>query len=341
MSGKIYKKGKGGTMDKAVISVIVPIYNKEKYLVKCLESIINQTYQHLEIILVNDGSTDGSLKICQEYEKKDKRIKLISTKNNGAAHARNLAIDIATGNYISFIDADDYIAKDYYEYLLTLIKEYKVDIAECDFELVEEETEYFFDNQEKEIKKYNNIEALAELYSDDPDSHTRTVIMCNKLFKKGLFSNLRYIENRLIDDETIIYKLIYQSSGIIVTNRKMYAYVQSSNSTMRSSFTDKRLDDSMKVFDEFITFFQEKDLITIQEKAIQTAIHFYNQFVPFIRESQKIEDKEKTINKLIEEFETRIEQWEDLIKEYDFLKNRDKKKNQMKELFYQRLGEIN
>ena len=104
------------------ISVLVPIYNAEKYIEKCLDSIVNQTYENIEIVLIEDGSTDNSLEIIKEYSKQDKRIKIISIKNNGVADARNKALENATGDYVTFVDSDDYVEKDYVETLYTNLK---------------------------------------------------------------------------------------------------------------------------------------------------------------------------------------------------------------------------
>ena len=109
-----------------LITIVVPIYNVEPYLKKSVSSIINQTYKNLEIILVNDGSTDNCAKICDEYSKIDSRIKVIHKENGGLSDARNAGINIATGKYISFVDADDYITNDYIEYMYTILKQYNV-----------------------------------------------------------------------------------------------------------------------------------------------------------------------------------------------------------------------
>ena len=120
-------------MNKPLISVVVPVYNVEQYLKKCLDSIIKQKYNNLEIIIVNDGSTDNSQKICQEYVKKDKRIKLITQKNQGLSAARNTGIDNAHGKYISFVDSDDYLDLEFINELYNTIIENKSDISACDF----------------------------------------------------------------------------------------------------------------------------------------------------------------------------------------------------------------
>ena len=259
------------------ISVIVPIFNKEKYLRKCLESIVNQTYPNLEIILINDGSSDNSEHICNEFATNDNRIKVVSTENRGAARARNSGIKMAEGNFISFIDADDFIDQAYYETMLKIIENNNAEIAECEFKTVDENEDYMFPIKNNEIRIMNREEALVELYGKDDKEHVKTVIVCNKLFRKELFDNIEYIPGRVIDDETIIYKLINKSNKIAESYDTLYAYVQTSNSVMRKDFAMKRLDDSIDVYDECIKYFENEPYI--MACCIKRAIFFYGEFI--------------------------------------------------------------
>lgn len=294
---------------KDLISVIIPIYNKEKYLDNCLKSIINQSYKEIEIILINDGSTDSSEEICKRYKSKDNRIKLISTENRGAASARNTGIENAVGKYLSFIDADDYIENTYYETMLDLIKTHNAQIAECGFERINEGEKYTFPKKNQETRVMTRKEALIELYGKDDKEHVKTVIMCNKLFESNLFKNIRYISGRIIDDETIIYRLIEQCKRIVETNDILYGYVQSSNSIMRKDFSMKRLDDSITVYDECIEHFKyEPD---IQACCLKRAIYFYGEFLEKISKSSNIDKKEAT-KKVIDKFNQKLLQLENL-----------------------------
>lgn len=294
---------------KDLISVIIPIYNKEKYLDNCLKSIINQSYKEIEIILINDGSTDSSEEICKRYKSKDNRIKLISTENRGAASARNTGIENAVGKYLSFIDADDYIENTFYETMLDLIKTHNAQIAECGFERITEGEKYTFPKKNQETRVMTRKEALIELYGKDDKEHVKTVIMCNKLFESNLFKNIRYISGRIIDDETIIYRLIEQCKRIVETNDILYGYVQSSNSIMRKDFSMKRLDDSITVYDECIEHFKyEPD---IQACCLKRAIYFYGEFLEKISKSSNIDKKEAT-KKVIDKFNQKLLQLENL-----------------------------
>ena len=116
-----------------LVSAIIPVYNVEKYICECIESVINQTYKNLQIIIINDGSIDNSKNLCNKYANKDNRIIIVNKKNGGAASAKNIGIDIAEGDYIAFLDGDDYLNLDAIEYMVNLIENYNSDIAHCDF----------------------------------------------------------------------------------------------------------------------------------------------------------------------------------------------------------------
>ncbi len=157
-------------MNEKKISVIIPMYNSEKYIAKCLDSIISQNYENLEIIVVNDGSKDSSKEICEEYVKKDSRIRLINTENRGAGSARNTGLDASTGEIIGFIDSDDYICNDFYERLYNMLETTGADIAIGRFERVSEQDEINFQNS-GEIKEHTNLEQLMDLYGENLDDY--------------------------------------------------------------------------------------------------------------------------------------------------------------------------
>ena len=220
------------------ISIIIPAYNAGKYIEKCIQSIIFQSYKDLEIIIINDGSIDNTREICEKYVKQDNRIKLINTENKGAGSARNTGIDVAKGEYISFIDSDDYVCPDYYSRMYRMIKEKNADIAEGHYKRVVGYDEDVFTNTGEE-QEYTNIEKLLILYGNNEIEYVNSVIVTNKLYRKRLFKEVRFPVNRIIDDEFIIYKLIYNSKKIISTSDIMYAYVQSEESVMRASLKKK------------------------------------------------------------------------------------------------------
>ena len=195
-----------------LISIIVPVYNVEKYLVKCLDSIINQTYKYLEIILIDDGSTDGSGRICDEYAKKDNRIKVLHKGNGGLSSARNVGLDMSAGQYIAFVDSDDWLELDMYEYLM---KNRAVDgITVCGYYQGDEKIY----NTCKIAEKYLGYKSWYEAVNIVIDTDFDTIInrkkgtvvgnyAWNKLYKREVFNNIRYPENRLYEDMFIFPKL--------------------------------------------------------------------------------------------------------------------------------------
>lgn len=243
-------------MDK--VSIVVPIYNVEGYLKKCVESILNQTYKNLEIILVDDESPDRCPNICDEYAQKDKRIKVIHKKNGGLSDARNAGINIATGKFISFIDSDDYIDENYINTLYKLCIENKVDIAECDFLRFKDESEIRNQLNKKykyENKVIDNREMMKRMFSKKKS--IRTTVVWNKLYKKTLFDEIKFPKGKLHEDEFTTYKIIFNSKKIALTDKKMYFYRQNDRSIMGEMFNEKRYD-ALDAFRERKEFFERK-----------------------------------------------------------------------------------
>lgn len=236
---------------KDLISVVVSIYNVEKYLRKCIETIINQTYNNIEIILVNDGSTDNSLKICDEYKVKDARISIINKKNGGLSDARNTGLKSAKGKYICFIDADDYINEKYIEELYKLIIENNAQIAVCNFEKVDENEKCIFKN-DITTNQFSGKEALEYLNGDN-----FSVVAWDKLYDINLFKNIKYPVGKIHEDEFTTYKLYYIAEKIAITSKVLYYYRQVETSIMNRKFNIKRLD-ALEAFEEKTKFFLEK-----------------------------------------------------------------------------------
>lgn len=221
-----------------LISVIVPIYNVEKYLEKCILSIINQKYKNLEILLIDDGSTDNSGSIADKYSKKDKRIKVFHKKNGGLSDARNYGIDRATGKYLAFIDSDDYIDKNmYYELYNNLVKT-KSDISICKRCIVYEDGTIDGVSLENDvILTFSRDDAMVELnfltYFD--------CSACDKLYKKEMFDEIRFPIGKISEDAYTIYKVIFNAKKVVLTNNTLYCYFQRSNSISRN----KRYSDAL------------------------------------------------------------------------------------------------
>ncbi len=270
----------------------MPIYNVENYLRKCIDSIINQTYNNLEIILVDDGSPDNCGKICDEYAEVDSRIKVIHKENGGLSDARNVGIDVATGKYIAFIDSDDYIDKCFIEYLCTLCKKNDAYIAECDFvKFYDDKIEII--NDEKEEFIFNNKEMINRIYNEE--SYIKTVIVWNKLYKTSLFKDIRFPKGKIHEDEFTTYKLYWNSNNrIAVTNKKLYYYRYNQESIMGSKFSLRRLD-YIQALEERLKFFKNKNQIDLYDKTLELyayrLIEYYNLIKKYVANS-KIEQKE-------------------------------------------------
>lgn len=227
-----------------LISIIVPCYKVEEYLPKCIESIINQTYKNLEIFLVDDGSPDNSGEICDEFAAKDSRIKVIHKENGGQSEARNVAIDEATGEYILFIDSDDYVSTNHVEHLYSLITNAKADMAIELGQAFHERTTPKFDTlKDKKEITFNNHEALVNLfYQKDFDTCPWA-----KLYRYNLFDGIRYPKGLIYEDLAITYKLIQRCKKIVFSDYKSYYYLLRDNSTEGAPFKQLKYESCLKI----------------------------------------------------------------------------------------------
>ena len=227
--------------EKDLISVIVPVYNVQAFLPQCVESIINQTYKNLEIILVDDGTPDESGKICDEYQKKDARIKVIHKQNGGLSDARNAGIEIAQGNYICFIDSDDLIHKDYIKCQYEQIVATNSDVSICLFDNFFEETEIKdFEVVNPEIQELDKHNLTLKLFEKN---NIHYICAWSKIYKRSLFETLRFDVGRLHEDEFIVYKIFDLCKKAVVVNVPLYLYRQRQGSiTKASAYKQKNLD---------------------------------------------------------------------------------------------------
>lgn len=216
-------------MEEELISVIVPIFKVEKYLKKCIDSILNQTYKNMEIILVDDGSPDNCPYICDNYAKKDSRIKVIHKINGGISDTRNEGLKRATGKWVTFIDSDDYIDKNMIDTLYKLAIENEADISIIDFIKIDE-TSNIIQNKDCKNKTriFNSKTAIIELFNDNSFGN----YMWNKLYKKELFEDIKFPIGKTMEDLAVMYQLFYKSKNIVYNNKQMYFYVQRKNSIL-------------------------------------------------------------------------------------------------------------
>lgn len=237
-----------------MISVIVPIYNVENYIKKCIESICNQTYQDLEILLIDDGSTDLSGKICDIYAQKDTRIIVVHKNHGGVSDARNTGIEKANGEYLAFVDGDDYIHERMYEILMKNLQNTGADISVCGFKKIAKSIESDTLISKEDFEIYEGSDIIYRLWLDN----VRTVVLWNKLYRKQIFNNLRYPIGRYHEDTFIIHRVLAKCKKIVYSNLELYYYVQRSDSIM-SVLNYKRIDDMIAAYEDRILFFDEMD----------------------------------------------------------------------------------
>lgn len=229
-------------MSVPLISVLVPVYNVEKYLEECIESIIKQKYKNLEIILVDDGSTDSSGATCDRYAEKDSRIKVIHQKNQGLATVRNVSIAAATGKYVGFVDSDDFISPDMYSDMVSIAEENNADIVMCNLGYV--------DQHGNEIPNYRSAQPIdnnemtgRQFVTDLCNQYNSTyVVTVDKLYRRNLFEGIRYPDGRINEDEAVIHRIAHKCNKIVFTSKAYYFYRQQPQSIMNKTFSVKRFD---------------------------------------------------------------------------------------------------
>lgn len=236
------------------ISIIVPVYNVEQYLHRCIDSIISQSYANWELILIDDGSPDRCPQICDYYAEKDKRIKVIHKINGGLSEARNYGLDIATGDYITFVDSDDFIHQNMLNDMVQLAIANNADIVQCQF--IRGNDNFFPSISRKEkIKLFDNHSIFSSSF--------QKVILCAKLYKKDLWKEIRMPIGIIHEDDATTWKLYYLSKNIVVTNIPYYYYYYNPNSIMNSRKKANLI--FINIYEERIVFFQKQ-----KEEALTT-----------------------------------------------------------------------
>lgn len=235
------------------VSVVVPIYNVEKYVVQCIDSILKQTYKNIEIILVDDGSTDESAKLCDLCGKRDNRIKVYHKTNGGLSDARNYGINKASGEYIIFIDGDDYVHKEFIKSLVVALENGNADMSICSFSYV--------GTIDEELSKMKSPIQTEIISSDDflknklfGYNYWYWVVAWNKLYKRNLFDKIRYPLGKQNEDEFVIHEIVSNCNKIACISRPLYYYVQRNTSIMGKSVSIKNYDAVEAMFKRGIFF---------------------------------------------------------------------------------------
>lgn len=222
-------------MKNELISIVIPVYNVESYLHKCIDSILSQTYSNIEIILVDDGSTDSSGKICDDYLKKDSRVRVIHKTNGGLSEARNFGIEVCSGSFIGFVDSDDWIEKEMYASLYARLSATQTMMAVCGrYDCVGS-------------KKYNGMCPSKNLYTDEEflkklfQAKEVDVSACDKLYHKSLFDDIRYPVGEINEDAAVIYRIVQKAGMVSAVNERYYNYNHRESSITTVPFSEKRL----------------------------------------------------------------------------------------------------
>ena len=242
------------------VSVIVPIYKVEPYLKRAVDSILHQTYHNLEIILVDDGSPDQCGRICDDYAKEDNRITVIHKENGGLSDARNAGLDAAHGEYIVFVDSDDFIAEDYVETLMQCLKKYDADVAMCSYAVtasVELDESIFKASRDETVEVCDRRELLNNLYDANHKDATYFIVSWNKIYKASLWQDVRFPKGRIHEDEATTYKIYDRAQKGVYLHRPLYGYFTAPSSITRDRFNIKRLQ-WMDALDDRIAYFEDK-----------------------------------------------------------------------------------
>ena len=268
-----------------LISVVVPIYNVEKYLNRCVDSILNQTFTDFELILVDDGSPDNCGKICDEYAEKDNRVRVIHKPNGGLSDARNAGIEWALKNsdseWITFIDSDDWVHLDYLEFLLWAAVENNTSVSVCGFVRTENKSD--FPKYSFESKVYSNEDFWIE-------KNVNAVIACAKLYKKRDFTEIRYPVGKIHEDEFTTHKILFKYDNIAFVNEELYYYFTNPEGIMNSVWSPKKLVKSEAICDQ-INFLSENKLNKALEYTIKKQLYYFSGEIKTVTNSENEEKK--------------------------------------------------
>ena len=255
-----------------LISIVVPVYKVENYLSRCIDSILKQTYNCFELILVNDGSPDRCGEICDKYAKTDNRIKVIHKRNGGLSDARNVGITASTGKYITFIDSDDWVNERYLEVLYNLIKSRNADISICNFLRTSHENISINNAKRAIVYEYSNIDALEVLTGR---FNVQMVIACGKLYKLELFEKIWFPVGKVHEDEFTTYKLLYKANKVVYSTEVLHYYWQREDSIMGAGFDIKNKINAIEALEERADFFEKIGRNTLRDRTYKSLFNIY------------------------------------------------------------------
>lgn len=274
-------------MQSILISVVVPIYNVEKYLNRCIESLVCQTYNNLEIMLVDDGALDECSRICDDWMQRDSRIKVIHKQNGGLSGARNAGLSIATGDYIGFVDSDDYVSEDFFESLLNTALKHNSEIVECNVARFYESGVYEKTEDDLLVTDYSTVDALSGLIRENP-FHQH---VWNKLYKSDVLKGIDFEVAKLNEDEFWTYQVFGRAKQVSKINKTMYFYFQRNNSIMGGDYSLRRLDGLEGRWQRHLYIEKNYPSLTLQSKLnfVGSCIFSYQNVLKHLKNSEKKE----------------------------------------------------
>lgn len=272
---------------KPLISVIIPVYNVEKFLKRCVDSVLNQTYENIEIILVDDGSEDMSPAICDEYATADARIRVVHKDNGGSSTARNEALRIMNGEFVCFVDSDDFVSCDYIMHMYNLLLKYNCDIVQTNFIEVFD-SDMILDERKEKIEIFDKYSCLT--------GFKYKVSACGKLYKRSVIEGIFFPEGTINEDDATYYRFAYKCDKICVSDKILYYYFQTQNSVMRNK---KLRMDFMDVYRERLRFFKKLGEELLVKKSYERyALILILKYLDF----EKKEAEKEYTDKLLMEF---------------------------------------
>ena len=295
-------------MTTPLISVIVPVYRVEEYLERCVKSILSQTYKNLEVILVDDGSPDQCPAICDACAEKDARVKVIHQENKGLSGARNAGINAASGEYLAFVDSDDYVSPHFIEELYQLLKDTGCAIGQCRFSYVKGEG--LVEEGDSAFCIYRGESLMEQLYGPE-EKATCFVVAWNKLYRAELFkeTGIRYPEGRIHEDEATTYRLFHEAKKLAFLDRALYGYYTENGGSITSVFSAKRLQ-WLTAHEERIAFFKkngyEKLLPAAYRKLCDACITFYFRCTEQVKDAEELK---KELRKRLETYRANGAAW--------------------------------
>lgn len=248
--------------EEKLISIIVPVYNIKDYVSKCIESIMGQTYHNLEIILVDDGSTDGSGEICDRYAEYDRRIDVIHRENGGLSEARNCALDRVRGDLIAFVDGDDWIHPQMCELMLGVMEQRRADIVTCRLERENADfAKHRYTKSDLDARVLTGTESLSNI-------GIPSVVAWNKLYRKEIFDNIRYPKGRLHEDEYVIHRIFYKCNRVAVIGQPLYFYTIRDGSIVMQ-MTPQRINHALEALADRVRFSDEHNWSEVMPAVVE------------------------------------------------------------------------